>query len=66
MPTIAGDPWTICAHSGIEFPSSNSNGSTYDAWYVALAEALDLPLATLDARMSRAPGPECEFLVPPG
>ena len=37
----------------------------YDAWYVALAEALDAPLATLDRRLSRAPGPRCEFLVPP-
>ena len=25
------------------------NVTSYDAWYVALAEALDLPLATLDA-----------------
>lgn len=40
------------------------NLTCYDAWYVAVAEALDLPLATLDARMSRAPGPTCRFLVP--
>ena len=26
--------------------------TSYDAWYVALAEALRLPLATLDARLS--------------
>jgi predicted nucleic acid-binding protein len=37
----------------------------YDAWYVALAEALDLPLATLDRALARATGPACEFLVPP-
>ena len=37
----------------------------YDAWYVALAEAMDCPLATLDLRLSRAPGPACDFLVPP-
>ena len=36
----------------------------YDAWYVAAAEALDLPLATLDARLRRASGPRCRFLVP--
>lgn len=38
--------------------------SAYDAWYVALAESLDAPLATLDARLARSPGPRCEFVVP--
>ena len=42
------------------------NLSIYDAAYVALAEGLGLPLATLDMKMVRAPGPCCEFLVPPG
>lgn len=42
------------------------NVSAYDAWYVALAEALELPLATLDDRLRSAPGPRCEFLHPPG
>ena len=32
-----------------------------DAWYVALAESLDAPLATLDDRLSRAPGCQCAF-----
>lgn len=41
-----------------------ANLSMYDAWYVALAEGLDAPLATLDRRLSRSPGPRCEFLVP--
>jgi len=41
------------------------NVSSYDAWYVAVAEALDLPLATLDRRLSRAPGPSCRFWLPP-
>lgn len=35
-----------------------------DAWHVALAEALDAPLATLDLRLARAPGPRCQFLTP--
>lgn len=38
--------------------------SAYDAWYVALAEALDAPLVTLDIRLASAPGPRCAFLVP--
>jgi predicted nucleic acid-binding protein len=38
--------------------------TSYDAWYVAVAEALELPLATLDQRLTRAKGPTCEFLTP--
>jgi predicted nucleic acid-binding protein len=38
--------------------------TSYDAWYVALAEALGLPLATLDGRLSRAKGVACRFLTP--
>jgi predicted nucleic acid-binding protein len=38
--------------------------TSYDAWYVAIAEALGLPLATLDARLSTARGPRCRFLLP--
>ena len=41
------------------------NLSSYDAWYVALAERLDCPLATLDMKLSRAHGPECQMVVPP-
>jgi predicted nucleic acid-binding protein len=41
------------------------NLTSYDAWYVALAEALDCPLATLDARLARASGPTCEIITPP-
>ncbi len=40
--------------------------TTYDAWYVSLAEALASPLATLDHRLTAASGPACEFLSPPG
>lgn len=32
------------------------NLTAYDAAYVALAEALDAPLITMDARLARAPG----------
>src|SRR5581483_6742011 len=39
--------------------------TAYDAWYVALAESLAVPLATLDGRLARAPGPRCRFLGPP-
>jgi predicted nucleic acid-binding protein len=38
--------------------------SAYDACYVALAELLDAPLATVDRRLARAPGMRCEVLVP--
>lgn len=38
--------------------------TSYDAWYVAIAEALRLPLATLDERLCKARGPACEFLHP--
>ncbi len=41
------------------------NLTSYDAWYVALAESLDAPLVTLDRRLSRASGPRCDFIVPP-
>ena len=37
---------------------------SYDAWYIALAEALNLPLATLDGRLAQVSGPTCDFLLP--
>ncbi|MFN8029951.1 MAG: type II toxin-antitoxin system VapC family toxin [Dermatophilaceae bacterium] len=40
--------------------------TSYDASYVALAEALGLPLATLDAAIPTTPGARCTFLTPPG
>jgi predicted nucleic acid-binding protein len=39
------------------------NVTCYDAWYVAIAEALNAPLATLDARLAKAPGPRCRFMT---
>jgi predicted nucleic acid-binding protein len=40
------------------------NLTSYDAWYVALAEALGLPLATLDLRLAKTKGLDCDFLTP--
>ena len=40
------------------------NLTSYDAWYVAVAEAFECPLATLDRKLSRATGPACRFRVP--
>jgi predicted nucleic acid-binding protein len=35
------------------------NLMVYDAWYVALAERLDVPFVTADERLGSAPGPTC-------
>lgn len=37
------------------------NLTVYDAAYAALAEALDVVLLTVDARLASAPGPRCEI-----
>lgn len=42
-----------------------ANLTAYDAWYVALAETLEVPLVTLDRRMARSHGPTCAFRLPP-
>lgn len=55
-------PFTACAARAWEL---RSNVTTYDGWYIALAENLGVRMATLDLRLSRASGPRCEFLVPP-
>ncbi len=39
-----------------------ANLTVYDAWYVALAEALGTTLVTADQRLTRAPGPRCEVV----
>lgn len=40
------------------------NFSPYDASYVALAEALDIPLLTSDHRLAKAASGYCEVLTP--
>lgn len=40
------------------------NVTPHDAWYVAIAEVFEAPLATLDLRLAHAPGTRCEFLTP--
>jgi predicted nucleic acid-binding protein len=39
--------------------------TSYEAWYVALAEFLGAKLATLDTRLTLVPGPRCGFCLPP-
>lgn len=39
------------------------NVRSWDAFYVALAEALDAPLLTLDVRLAMATGPRCRIDV---
>ena len=41
------------------------NVTCYDGWYVAVAELLDAPLATLDGHLATSTGPRCQFLLPP-
>ncbi len=36
----------------------------YDAWYVALAETLQVDLVTADARLTRVPGLNCRVRAP--
>jgi len=40
------------------------NATSYDAWCVAIAEALKLPLATLDKPLAKSNGVTCKFLTP--
>jgi predicted nucleic acid-binding protein len=39
------------------------NITSYDAWYVALAEAIGCPMATLDGRLARARNAACTFVT---
>lgn len=40
-----------------------ANLTAYDASYVALAELAEVPLVTLDARLSRAPAIRCDIVA---
>ncbi|MBW3604485.1 MAG: type II toxin-antitoxin system VapC family toxin [Actinobacteria bacterium] len=40
------------------------NVTVYDAWYVALAETLEVPLVSADDRLRRSDGPRCPVLSP--
>jgi len=55
-------PYQPCAVRAWEL---RENVTCYDGWYVAVAELLDAPLATLDGRLASSPGPRCQFLLPP-
>jgi predicted nucleic acid-binding protein len=39
------------------------NLTVYDAAYVALAEAFDVPLLTADIRLANSTGPRCQIEV---
>ncbi len=54
-------PLTVASHTPLltRCWQLRGNVSVYDAAYVALAEALRVPLLTLDARLSRSTGPRC-------
>lgn len=41
-----------------------TNMTSYDAWYVALAEALDCRFLTLDRKLGRVDGPTCMIVNP--
>lgn len=41
-----------------------SSVTSYDAWYVAVAEDLGFALATLDRRLANSGGPKCKFVTP--
>lgn len=59
--TVEFADYEVVAHRAWELRTSVT---VYDAAYVALAEALDAPMMTLDLRLARAAGPRCPFLTP--
>jgi predicted nucleic acid-binding protein len=58
-------PLTLHSHRGLlaRIWELRANLTVYDAAYVAVAEALGLPLVTFDSRLSRAPGLRCSVDV---
>lgn len=61
---IARFPTLALMHRAFEL---RADVTAYDACYVALAEALDLPLCTTDRRLAHATGPSCvmQLMTPP-
>jgi predicted nucleic acid-binding protein len=55
-------PYQPCA---VRIWELRNDVTCYDGWYVAVAELLDAPLATLDGRLANSAGPRCQFLLPP-
>ena len=53
-------PYQPCAARVWEL---RENVTCYDGWYVALAEVLNAPLATLAVRRAKASSPRCRFLA---
>jgi hypothetical protein len=49
---------------GRQYPAQGGTGRRHLGWYVAVAELLDAPLATLDGHLATSPG-RCQFLLPP-
>lgn len=60
-------PWQLYPYEpfGARVWELRHNVTAYDAWYVAVAEMLGAPVATLDRRLIGATGPRCAFVVPP-
>jgi predicted nucleic acid-binding protein len=58
LESLAELPLRRASHRGLLHRawSLRANVSFYDGLYIALAERLDLPLLTLDARLAGAPG----------
>lgn len=62
---FAGLRWSRYSHEAFldRIWDLKDNLTAYDAAYVALAEVLDAPLVTTDARLARAPGLHAEVEV---